>query len=83
MGSAVRLSEVVTAVRELDAELTSQKIEVTLHGAAIKQLLEERKLERDHAWQVKLLAFSVFLTEAVQLYAILSPHISAIGGGHG
>lgn len=57
----------VTAVRELDEELTSQKIEVTLHGAAIKQLLEERKLERDHGWQVKQLVFSVFLTQAVEL----------------
>lgn len=77
----MRLSELATAVRELDEELTSQKIEVTLHGAAIKQLLEfdkmlleERKVERDHSWQVKTLAFSVFLTEAVQLYAVVSRH---------
>ena len=77
----MRLSDVVTLLRELDEdvkvldrELTTQNTEIALHGAAIKQLLEERKLERDHAWQVKLLAFSVFLTEAIQLYATIRPH---------
>lgn len=71
----MRLSELATAVRELDEELTSQKIEVTLHGAAIKQLLEERRLERDHGWQIKALVVTVLATDIAQLLAnLISTH---------
>lgn len=67
------LRDLAEDVEQLDGELTKQTTELALHGAAIHQLLEERKLERDHAWQIKLMAFSVFLTQAVQLYAVLMP----------
>lgn len=70
-----KLSELATAVRELDDELSDQKVELTLHGAAIKQLLEAAAYERtdrqarsEHSWQIKLLGASVLITEAVQVF---------------
>lgn len=76
-----QLSELAIAVRELDDELTTQKIETALYGAAIKQLLEDRNHDRahdasgrEHNWQIKLLILTVFLTELANILINLGAH---------
>lgn len=64
----------VVAVRELDKEMTDHKVELTIHGAAIKQLLEDRAHSREHAWQIKALIATVALTQATQIFAAFVHH---------
>lgn len=66
-----RIKELATAVEQLDDELTQQKIDMTLYGASIKQLLEERASRHDHNWQIKVMAATIMCTQLVQVITTL------------
>lgn len=73
-----RVRELAATLETLDDELTDQKVELTLHGAAIKQLLEDRTRDREdrardreHSWQLKLLAATIVITNLATLISNL------------